>query len=673
MINIWAHRGCSYTFPENTLSSFAEALKYDITGIELDIQLTKDRQIVVIHDETVDRTTDCTGEVRNYTLAELQRLHIRGDENEHIPTIQEVFELVKPVCLSRGVLVNIELKNSVIRYEGMEEMILDLVAEYQLEPYVIYSSFNPDSLVRLKQLTPEIHAGVLAPEETKCLEIAEKIHADALHPFIKYLDVEDLRKKTTLPVRAWNVYQFEPFYPNEGELEIQNLEVLEKQGVTDIFTNAPEKYVPLYSADKSPEVFLIQDYDVDENSGRMIKQTGRMTSWLPVHVYAGDKIYLTENESPVTVYFYKTDIREELIYTYTYAEDGNWHVYDHCEDYDPAQESMTIVQEGYIRISFPYIGHQYLSEMIRLERNTQICTDWPDYFQEECRKTADTVNQLRRLGDLVYLLATDTHYASGSMWEDSFRNMKMLSRRIHPDGLIHLGDFTDGNMPEKVTREYVSAVMKDLYSLGIPVYCTIGNHDRNRFRGNPEGISAEAGASLYLRQTRSYYYQDFPEQKLRMFFLDSFDPDQKERYGYTLKEILWTALHLPWQKKDWRVVFFSHVPVLGSMHVWSKRIRGGDLLLRLLQTFNRKGNRIYGFVHGHNHSEQVNTQFSFPIISLGCNKPEYFEDHKPEGSHTEKRDMHTVTQDLFDVLIIHPEGTMDRIRFGAGTDGRIGQ
>ena len=87
MINIWAHRGCSFTFPENTLSSFAEALKYDITGIELDIQLTKDRQIVVIHDETVDRTTDCTGEVRSYTLAELQRMHIRGDENEHIPTI----------------------------------------------------------------------------------------------------------------------------------------------------------------------------------------------------------------------------------------------------------------------------------------------------------------------------------------------------------------------------------------------------------------------------------------------------------------------------------------------------------------------------------------------------------------------------------------------------------
>ena len=109
------------------------------------------------------------------------------------------------------------------------------------------------------------------------------------------------------------------------------------------------------------------------------------------------------------------------------------------------------------------------------------------------------------------------------------------------------------------------------------------------------------------------------------------------------------------------------------MHVWSKTIRGGDLLLRLLQRFNRKGNRICGFIHGHNHSEQVNTQFSFPIISLGCNKPEYFEEHKPEGSHTEKRDMHTVTQDLFDVLIIHPEGTLDRIRFGAGTDGRIGQ
>ena len=76
-MEIWAHRGCSQRYPENTILSFTKAagLK-DLTGIELDIQLSKDRQIVVIHDERVDRTTDGIGEVGQYTLSEIGRAHV---------------------------------------------------------------------------------------------------------------------------------------------------------------------------------------------------------------------------------------------------------------------------------------------------------------------------------------------------------------------------------------------------------------------------------------------------------------------------------------------------------------------------------------------------------------------------------------------------------------------
>ncbi|MDD6810698.1 MAG: glycerophosphodiester phosphodiesterase family protein, partial [Lachnospiraceae bacterium] len=89
-MKIWAHRGCSQRYPENTLLAFEKAIGLNnLTGIELDIQLTKDGEIVVIHDERVDRTTESIGFVRDYTLAEIKKLHIYADVNpsQQIPTI----------------------------------------------------------------------------------------------------------------------------------------------------------------------------------------------------------------------------------------------------------------------------------------------------------------------------------------------------------------------------------------------------------------------------------------------------------------------------------------------------------------------------------------------------------------------------------------------------------
>lgn len=250
MMKIWAHRGCSYLWPENTLQAFEAACQYPIAGIELDIQMTKDKKIVVIHDEKVDRTADASGEVSDFTLEELKQLKIETHstlagipEYTQIPTIEEVFGLVKPYCLKRGILINIELKNSVVRYEGMEDQILEIVKEWELDDYIIYSSFNPESLCLLKEKNPSAKTGILASSVLTCLAFSETNPVDALHPYIKNLDVENLREKTRLPVRVWNIRKYEPFYPDRGEIEIQNLEELEKAGVTDIFTNVPERYL----------------------------------------------------------------------------------------------------------------------------------------------------------------------------------------------------------------------------------------------------------------------------------------------------------------------------------------------------------------------------------------------------------------------------------------------
>ena len=103
-------------YPENTLLAFEKAMDVQgLTGIELDIQLTRDGELVVIHDERVDRTTESIGYVRDYTLLQLKGLHIYAGENptQSIPTMEEVFDLLE-VRLKLGLKLNIELKNSVI-------------------------------------------------------------------------------------------------------------------------------------------------------------------------------------------------------------------------------------------------------------------------------------------------------------------------------------------------------------------------------------------------------------------------------------------------------------------------------------------------------------------------------------------------------------------------------
>ena len=112
-MKIWAHRGCSQMYPENTMLSFEKAAAIQgLTGIELDIQLTKDGQMVVCHDEKVDRTTDGIGELRGYTLAELKKLKIDAGNGkyEQIPTIEEVLDLLEN-RMKDGLKLNIELKN----------------------------------------------------------------------------------------------------------------------------------------------------------------------------------------------------------------------------------------------------------------------------------------------------------------------------------------------------------------------------------------------------------------------------------------------------------------------------------------------------------------------------------------------------------------------------------
>lgn len=241
-MKIWAHRGCSQRYPENTLLAFEKAAQLQgLTGIELDIQLTKDGQIVVIHDERVDRTTDGTGCVRDYSLAELKQLRIDGGNSPYqsIPTIEEVFELLYE-RLKAGLKLNIELKNSNVPYEGMEKKIVDLVHRTGIEDSVVYSTFYAGSLEKIRMLDPEAELGILDIKASDCMyKLMGGCGATALHPFWRGMDLpaEQLKGYT---VRAWMSGHLYPEKPTGTRLELEGIEA---QGITDIILNEPEAYV----------------------------------------------------------------------------------------------------------------------------------------------------------------------------------------------------------------------------------------------------------------------------------------------------------------------------------------------------------------------------------------------------------------------------------------------
>lgn len=244
-MNIWAHRGCSQNYPENTLTAFNEAMNIKgLIGIELDIQLTRDGEIVVVHDERVDRTTDGTGFVRDFTLEELKCLHIHDGTaaGERIPTISEVLSLLS-TAMRDGLLLNIELKNSVYPYPGMEKKMIELLRKDfpELTDKIVWSSFYASSLSYIRRELPQAHIGILDVKASDCLfKLAGGCGADAIHPHWRDIDVSP-EKLENMTVRAWFTGHLYPEKPTGGRLDLASLE---QKGITDVFLNEPEVYLP---------------------------------------------------------------------------------------------------------------------------------------------------------------------------------------------------------------------------------------------------------------------------------------------------------------------------------------------------------------------------------------------------------------------------------------------
>ena len=228
------HRGARGYEPENTLASFQKALNMQVDGIELDVHLSADGEIIVIHDETIDRTTNGKGFVNALSLRKLKAFRIDGkydprhlaELTQQIPTLKEVFDLVNQDCF-----INIELKS----YEVTDKVVA-LIEKYVTKKgwkydQFLVSSFDWNALQQVAFLNDKIPIGVLTETDLDlALAFAKFIQAKSIHPHFHLLTKENTAQmqKKGLQVFPWTINELE---------DIQKIKTFNVNGIITDFPN----------------------------------------------------------------------------------------------------------------------------------------------------------------------------------------------------------------------------------------------------------------------------------------------------------------------------------------------------------------------------------------------------------------------------------------------------
>jgi len=230
---LFAHRGASHYSPENTLAAFEIAIKQQADAIELDVKVTADGHVVVIHDQTVDRTTNGTGNVADMELAQIQELdagvHFELQfAGEKVPTLREVL-----IQCAKRIPINIELTNYASLFDSLPEKVAAIVREFSMEDFILFSSFNPIALLKIKRILPKVPIALLClPGKNGAIPRSRMINRfshEAIHP--EYTDV------TQGLIRAAHKHnkRVHTYTVNQAS-DIQNMF---NNGVDGIFTDDP--------------------------------------------------------------------------------------------------------------------------------------------------------------------------------------------------------------------------------------------------------------------------------------------------------------------------------------------------------------------------------------------------------------------------------------------------
>ncbi|MHB1354491.1 MAG: glycerophosphodiester phosphodiesterase [Anaerolineae bacterium] len=230
---IYAHRGARDIAPENTLVAFRAAIAAGADGVECDITRCATGEIVIIHDDTLDRTTDGSGKVLDTPFTDLRKLDAgawfaKAFAKEHIPTLDELLDLAQNL-----IKVNIEIKGMSTQDDGIEAEVAEMVRQRAMQDSVIISSFNPWALKRMYQAAPELCCALLythgSPVNSALEWALPSLHLQAVHPVYTMVDQDyvDWAHKQGYLVNVWTVN------------ELADMEKMIRLGVDGIITDHP--------------------------------------------------------------------------------------------------------------------------------------------------------------------------------------------------------------------------------------------------------------------------------------------------------------------------------------------------------------------------------------------------------------------------------------------------
>lgn len=215
-MRIYAHRGASYYAPENTMAAFELAGSMGADGMELDVQLTKDGALIVLHDDTLDRTTNGKGYAMDWLFEDLRRLdagsfYSKEYAGERIPTLEEVLRYLKTTDMR----LNIEIKTWPPRYrKALAEATAACIKRMEVEDRILISSFDHRALVDFRSCNREVPMGILYSEYLyRPAEYVHSVGADAIHPWFINLDADTVRHchENGVAVNTWTVDEPEDF------------------------------------------------------------------------------------------------------------------------------------------------------------------------------------------------------------------------------------------------------------------------------------------------------------------------------------------------------------------------------------------------------------------------------------------------------------------------------
>lgn len=240
-MKIFAYRGYAGKFPEDTMLAFQRAIEGQAQGIQLDVHLSRDREVVIIHDEGLSRTVDGVGFVRHHTLKDLQGYEVKGQyagEIQHIPTLAEYLlwarDLPVETCIA--------LRNDRFAYPGLEEAVVHLLETYGMEERVFLTSRRLDSLQIIKQHWPRIRCGWAFRVHPEALEEARSVMPEVLLPQVEGLS-EDFVKEA-----QEQGYQVMPYVVDR----MSDAKRMQDWGLDGVFTRYIESMRKLFEIQEKP-------------------------------------------------------------------------------------------------------------------------------------------------------------------------------------------------------------------------------------------------------------------------------------------------------------------------------------------------------------------------------------------------------------------------------------